>query len=90
MENIRILLPDGSARSFPRGTSPIEVARALGQRIARDALAAKVDDRLVDLSVPLQRDASRPRRETDRHTVGATSLSARRLQTTRRSAFGAS
>ena len=58
MEQIRIVLPDGSAKTFPRGTSPLEVARSLGQRIARDALAAKVDDRLVDLSTPLQRDGA--------------------------------
>ena len=58
MEQIRILLPDGSAKTFPRGTSPLEVAQSLGKRIARDALAAKVDDRLVDLSTPLQRDGA--------------------------------
>jgi threonyl-tRNA synthetase len=58
MEQIRIILPDGSAKTFPRGTSPLEVARSLGQRIARDALAAKVDDRLVDLTTPLQSDTA--------------------------------
>jgi len=58
MEQIRVLLPDGSRKEFPRGTSPLEVARSLGSRIARDALAAKVDDRLVDLTAPLQRDSA--------------------------------
>ena len=58
MEEIHIQLPDGSTRSFPSGTSPLDVARQLGPRIAKDALAAKVDDRLVDLSTPLRRDAS--------------------------------
>ena len=58
MEQIRVVFPDGHEKTFPRGTSPLEVARALGPRIARDALVAKVDDRLVDLSTPLQRDSS--------------------------------
>src|SRR5215471_10022518 len=58
MEQIRIVLPDGTEKSFPRGTSPLEIAQSLGPRIARDALVAKVDQRLVDLSAPLQQGGS--------------------------------
>jgi threonyl-tRNA synthetase len=58
MDQIQVLLPDGSQKAFPRGTSPLEVARALGPRIAKDALVAKVDERLVDLDTPLQNDGA--------------------------------
>jgi threonyl-tRNA synthetase len=58
MDQIQVLLPDGSQKAFPRGTSPLEVARALGPRIAKDALVAKVDERLVDLDTPLQSDGA--------------------------------
>ncbi len=48
-----IVLPDGSRREFPDGVTPLEVARSIGQRLARDAVAARVDGTVVDLSRPL-------------------------------------
>ncbi|HLI30608.1 MAG TPA: threonine--tRNA ligase [Terriglobia bacterium] len=54
MENIQITFPDGSAREFPRGITALEVAKSIGPRLAAEALVAKVDGRLVDLSAPLE------------------------------------
>jgi threonyl-tRNA synthetase len=57
MSDVTITLPDGSIRAVPAGTSVREVAAGISPRLAKAALAATVDDRLVDLSFPLDRDA---------------------------------
>jgi threonyl-tRNA synthetase len=57
MEEITVTLPDGSSRHVPAGTPAGEIAASISPGLARAALAAKVDDRLVDLSFPLTRDA---------------------------------
>jgi threonyl-tRNA synthetase len=57
MSQVTITLPDGSTRSVPPGTPVGEIALSISAGLARAALAAKVDDRLVDLSFPLERDA---------------------------------
>ena len=63
MSQITVTLPDGSTRQIESGTPVLAVARDISPRLADAALAAKVDDRLVDLSYPL--DRRRPR--ADRH-----------------------
>ena len=57
MSDVNITLPDGSSRSVPSGSPVRAVASAISPRLEKAALAAVVDDRLVDLSYPLQRDA---------------------------------
>ena len=53
---IRVSLPDGSAREFSAGTTVVEVAAAIGPRLARDTVAGLVDGELVDLRSKLTRD----------------------------------
>ncbi len=53
---IQVTLPDGSTRDVPAGTTPAQIAEGIGKRIARDAVAAEVDGRLVDLDTPLGAD----------------------------------
>ena len=56
---ITVTLPDGSSREVPAGTSVLTFAReALPGGVVRKALAARLDDRLVDLSAGLDRDVS--------------------------------
>ena len=55
---ITITLPDGSKKEYAPGTTVLKVAESIGKRLAQDALAAKVDDRLVDLSYALQKSAN--------------------------------
>ena len=45
-----ITLPDGAQRSFAEPLTALAVAESIGAGLARSALAAKIDDRLVDLS----------------------------------------
>ena len=56
-ETVRVSLPDGSAREFPAGTTVLEVAEAIGPRLARDTVAGLVNGNLVDLRTPLTADA---------------------------------
>ncbi len=53
-----ITLPDGSAREMPRGSTPADVAMAIGPGLAKAALAARVDGELVDLSRPFTGNAA--------------------------------
>ena len=57
-EVVKISLPDGSVREMPAGSTPADVAAAIGPGLARAALAAKVDGELVDLSRPFAGDAN--------------------------------
>jgi threonyl-tRNA synthetase len=58
MADVTIALPDGSTRRVPRGTPVLDVAAGISPRLAKAALAAIVDGRLVDLTHPLSSDAS--------------------------------
>jgi threonyl-tRNA synthetase len=53
-EAIRLTLPDGSVRSVPPGTTPLDVAAGIGPRLAKDAVGAELDGRKIDLRQPLQ------------------------------------
>ena len=55
---IRVRLPDGSSKEVEPGTTVAEMAAAIGRRLAKAAVAAEVDGRVVDLSTPLTRDCS--------------------------------
>ncbi len=59
MSSITLTLPDGSQRSVPAGTPVREFAQStLPPSLMKKALAAAVDGRMVDLSHPLDHDAS--------------------------------
>ena len=57
MSQITITLPDGSTRAVDAGTTVGDVAAAISPGLAKAALSAEVDHRLVDLSFPLTADA---------------------------------
>jgi threonyl-tRNA synthetase len=46
---LTLKLPDGSIRQVPEGTRPRDVAASIGKRLAQAAIAAKVNDAVVDL-----------------------------------------
>ena len=58
MSEIQVTLPDGSVRSVPEGSAPMDVARSISPRLADDAIAAKVNGEMWDLTRPLDGDAS--------------------------------
>jgi threonyl-tRNA synthetase len=57
MNEISVTLPDGNSRRVSAGATPADVAALISPGLAKAALAAVVDDRLVDLTFPLERDA---------------------------------
>jgi threonyl-tRNA synthetase len=56
-ETIQITLPDGATREVPRGTTAAQIAQQISPRLAKEALVARADGDLVDLSRPLEHDA---------------------------------
>jgi threonyl-tRNA synthetase len=58
MNQITVTLPDGSSRRVPAGSTPADIAAGISPRLAKAALAAVVDGRLVDLTYPLEADAA--------------------------------
>ena len=50
---ISVGLPDGSMRELAEGTTAAELARSIGSRLAKAAVAATVDGREVDLATAL-------------------------------------
>ncbi|HEV8315846.1 MAG TPA: threonine--tRNA ligase [Vicinamibacterales bacterium] len=58
MSHVIITLPDGSSRPVPAGTAAGDIAAGISPRLAKAALAAVVNDRLVDLTYPLHEDAA--------------------------------
>ena len=53
----RITLPDGSVREVAPGTTPADIAAAIGPGLAKAALAARVDGELRDIGRPFEGDA---------------------------------
>ncbi len=54
----KISLPDGSVREVPEGSTPADIAAAIGPGLAKAALAARVDGELRDLNRPIESDSS--------------------------------
>ena len=53
-----ITLPDGSVRQYPSALSVMDVASSIGAGLAKAALAASVDGRLVDLDHVIDRNVT--------------------------------
>jgi threonyl-tRNA synthetase len=58
MSDITITFPDQSTRSFAAGISALEIAENIGPRLAKDAVAARINGEIADLSKALDHDAS--------------------------------
>src|SRR3954466_8482293 len=58
MNQVHVTLPDGSSRDIAAGAPVRAVAEAISPGLAKAALAAVVNGKLVDLTFPLDRDAS--------------------------------
>jgi threonyl-tRNA synthetase len=55
-ERVTVTLPDGSTKSVPKGSTVRQLAEMIGPRLARDAVAGKLDGRVVDLVTPIDGD----------------------------------
>ncbi len=55
---IKISFPDGQVREFEKGVTPMDVALSISEGLARNVLAAKLNDVVVDASTSIDSDAS--------------------------------
>jgi threonyl-tRNA synthetase len=77
LNQVEVTFPDGSVRSFPRGTSFSELARAWNPSVAEQAIAAVENGSQRDIYLPIERSArvsfitpeSREAQEIYRHTT---------------------
>ena len=58
MSQVTVTLPDGTTKRVPAGTPVRDVAEGISPRLAKEALAAFVNEQMVDLSHPLDMDAT--------------------------------
>ncbi|MDF0488156.1 threonine--tRNA ligase [Sphingomonas sp. H39-1-10] len=56
-EMFRITLPDGSVREVAPGTTPADIAAAIGPGLAKAAIGARVDGELRDITRPFEHDS---------------------------------
>ncbi len=54
---IRITFPDGAEKSYPAGITGFEIAQSISEGLARNVLAAKVNDEVQDATRPIHSDA---------------------------------
>lgn len=54
---LQIALPDGSVREYPAGSSGLDVALGISEGLARNVLAAKVNGKVQDATLPIETPA---------------------------------
>ena len=58
MADITLTLPDGNQRSYPAGTTGMEVAKDISSSLGKKAISCSIDGTHRDLSRPIDADAS--------------------------------
>jgi threonyl-tRNA synthetase len=54
---IKIIFPDGQIKEYSKGISPMDIAVSISEGLARNVLAAKLNDQVVDSSTPILADS---------------------------------
>lgn len=57
MSEIKITLPDKSVKTFPKGTTAHQVAASISEGLARNIIAAKINGKVCDTTLPINEDA---------------------------------
>ncbi|WLD95438.1 threonine--tRNA ligase [Alkalihalobacillus sp. AL-G] len=58
MSQLRITFPDGTVKEFERGTTTEDIAASISPGLKKKAIAGKLDDQLIDLRRPIERNGS--------------------------------
>lgn len=58
MSTIKITLPDGTEKQFPKGTTSLDVAMSISEGLARNVLAAEINGEVWDATRPIHEDAN--------------------------------
>lgn len=57
-KDIIITLPDGATRTYPNGTTGMDIAESISKSLAKACVAIEIDGELSDLSLPITQDAT--------------------------------
>jgi len=55
---VKITFPDGNVREFNKGITALEIAQGISYRLAEEVLAANVNGETVDITLPINEDAT--------------------------------
>jgi len=55
---IKITLPDGSVKEFPKNSTPIDVAQSISEGLARNVISAQFNNTTVESTTQLTEDGS--------------------------------
>ncbi|EWY42610.1 threonyl-tRNA synthetase [Skermanella stibiiresistens SB22] len=58
IQKVAVTLPDGSVRDYDAPVTGLQIAESIGKRLAKDAIAVKVDGDLRDLTTGITADAA--------------------------------
>jgi len=58
MKMIKITLPDGSIKEYEKGASALDIAKSISEGLARNVLAAEVNNEVVDAFGPIYEDST--------------------------------
>ena len=58
IQKVAVTLPDGSVRDYDAPVTGLQIAESIGKRLAKDALAVKIDGTLRDLTTSITADAA--------------------------------
>ena len=54
MSTIQVVLPDGSSKELPEGSTALDLAQAIGPRLAKSATGARINGEVLSLQTPLK------------------------------------
>jgi len=57
MPKINLTLPDGKSKSYDKGITGLEVAKSIGPRLAKDAVAIEINGKLSDINEKIDENA---------------------------------
>ncbi len=57
-EKVKIRLKDSSEKEYPKGCTAFDIARDISQRMAKTAVAARLNGKVVDLNTPIYQNSS--------------------------------
>jgi threonyl-tRNA synthetase len=58
IQKVAVTLPDGSVRDYDAPVTGLQIAESIGKRLAKDALAVKIDGNLRDLTTSITTDSA--------------------------------
>ena len=56
--SIKVTLPDGSVKEVEKGTTSLDIAKSISEGLARNVLAAEVNNEVIDAMRPIETDST--------------------------------